>query len=504
MPRAIQAPPAAEFSEAARALLHPRGTYVRGEWVETGAAPIEIIDPSTGTSIGTVEGSGVRGVELAVAAARETFDSGSWSGSPHAERAELLRRLARSLEAHADEFTEFGVRDVGTPVTLSRGLHALSPAAFIDFYAEAALRGPLGGYEESLGLSASPVPTRSTLYREPIGVVAAITAYNFPLLITAFKVGAALAAGCTVVLMPSPQTLTASLAFMRCIEEAGFPPGVVNLVTGGADVGEALTLADGVDMVTFTGSVPVGKSVMMQAARGLKKVVLELGGKSPNILLPSADVQAAVGPSILRFTRNAGQGCGATTRTLVPRDRYDEYAAAAAAFMATLRLGDPRDPSTDIGPLISAAHRERVRGFVDRALDDGADVLAEGTMSHQSNGFFYAPKLLGGVAPESEICQEEVFGPVGVLIPYDSVEHAVSIANGTRFGLNANIWGEASQAERLARSIKAGTVTINGGGADRPDAPWPGTGDSGVGVDRGIAGFSEFFSLRHVQVRLGE
>lgn len=492
----------AVLSADALTLLNTSGTYVDGAWITTGAPQIDMVDPSTGLLFGSVESSGVSGVDAAVAAARRTFDEGSWRTSSPAFRATLLRRLARAIEDHVEEFTQYGVHDVGTPVTLSRTLHALAPASFIDFYAGAALRGPLGGYEESLGISEAAVPTMSTLYREPVGVVAAITAYNFPLLITSFKVGAALAAGCTVVLMPSAQTLAASLAFIRCVEEAGYPRGVVNLVTGLADVGEALTLADGVDMVTFTGSVPVGRAVMAQASRGLKKVVLELGGKSPNILLPSADIATAVGPSILRFTRNAGQGCGATTRTLVPRDRYDEYAAAAAAFMETLRTGDPRDPAVDVGPLISRAHLERVRGFVDRAVADGATVLAEGAVDDTGGGYFHPPMLIGNVTADSEICQEEVFGPVGVLIPYDSVEHAVEIANGTRFGLNANIWGDTDHAEKLARTIKAGTVTINGGGADRPDAPWPGTGDSGVGVDRGIAGFSEFFNLRHVQVRI--
>lgn len=490
------------FSAQAQTLIHPYGTYVKGEWVPTGGAPIEIVDPSTAEVIGAVESSGVTGVKAAVAAAREVFDEGSWRNTTPGHRAELLHRLARSLEQHEAEFTEFGVLDVGTPVSLSRGLHAKSPAAFIDFYAGAALQGPLGGYQESLGLSMGPPASRSTLFREPIGVVAAITAYNFPLLITAFKVGAALAAGCTVVLMPSAQTLTASLAFMKCVEEAGFPPGAVNLVTGGQDVGEALTLADEVDMVTFTGSVPVGKAVMTQAARGLKKVVLELGGKSPNILLPGADVQEAVGPSILRFTRNAGQGCGATTRTLVPQSMYDEYAQAASEFMSTLRVGDPRLPETDVGPLISQAHRERVKGFVDRAVQDGGTILAQGAVDEGLSGFYYPPVLVGGLDASAEICQEEVFGPVGVLIPYQSVDEALAIANGTRFGLNANVWGDRDEAEAFARSIKAGTVTVNGGGIDRPDAPWPGAGDSGIGIDRGIAGFSEFFHLRHVQVRV--
>ena len=480
-------------------MLGELGTYVDGRWIDTGGASIDAVDPATGHVVSTVQSSGLDGVHRATTAARRAFDDGRWSDLSARERAAAIRRLADVIAEHEDEFTELGVVDVGTPVSLSRGLHASAPVKFFDWYADAAITGPLGGYEEGLGLSTEPVTAMSTLYREPIGVVAAISAYNYPLLITAFKLGAALAAGCTAILMPSPQTLLASLAFVRCVEEAGIPPGTVNLVTGLADVGEALTLSDDVDMVTFTGSVPVGRAVMEQASRGLKKVVLELGGKSPNILLPSADVQSSVGPSILRFTRNAGQGCGATTRTLVPRDRYDEYAETAAQFISTLNVGDPWDAATDIGPLISARHRDRVQGYVDRAHAEGAVTLAGGGTTEQNEGFFMNPLLIGGVESTAEICQEELFGPVGVLIPYDTVDDALAIANGTRFGLNANIWGETKDSLALARKLKAGTVTINGGGADRADAPWPSSGDSGVGVDRGMAGFSEFFNLRHVQ-----
>jgi len=342
----------------------------------------------------------------------------------------------------------------------------------------------------------------STLFREPIGVVAAITAYNFPLLITSFKIGGALAAGCTGVLMPSARTVLSSIAFLRCVREADLPPGAVTLVLGEAEVGEALTLAPEVDMVTFTGSVGVGKLVMEQAARGLKRVVLELGGKSPNVLLPGTDIATAVGPSVLRYTRNSGQGCGATTRTLVPRAQYDAYATAAAEFIDGLVVGDPWDDSTDLGPLIRGEHRDRVEGYVDRAVAAGAIVEAGGGRPPIEHGYFMNPALVGGVTNDAEICQEELFGPVGALLPYDSLDEALDIANGTRFGLNANVWGPTDQAMHFARRLKAGTVTINGGGADRPDAPWPGAGESGVGIDRGMEGFREFFHIRHVQFPL--
>jgi len=493
---------ATRLSPGARALLGQADDLVAQGWLRASGAPLDVVDPATGAVVGTVPTSTPGDVTRAVADARAAYDSGVWSDRSPGERSRALRRLTEALDANRDALAEIGTLEVGSPITLSRGLHAGFPVAFFDWWADTALRGPTGGWQEQLPLAEAPVMAMSTLFREPVGVVAAITAYNFPLLITAFKVGGALAAGCTAVLMPSPRTPLSAIAFLACVRDAGLPPGAVSLVIGEAAVGEALTTAPGVDMVTFTGSVAVGRKVMEQAARGLKKVVLELGGKSPNVLLPSADVDAAVGPSTLRYTRNSGQGCGATTRTLVPRDRYERYAAAARDVIAGLVVGDPWDEKTDLGPLIRGDHRDRVQAYVDRALAAGA-VLEAGGGRPDGDGFYLNPALVGGVDNDAEICQEELFGPVGVLLPYDTVEDALAIANGTRYGLNANVWGATDEAMRFGRRLKAGTVTINGGGADRPDAPWPGTGDSGIGVDRGMDGFREFFQVRHVQFPLG-
>jgi aldehyde dehydrogenase (NAD+) len=492
------------LSESTLALLDGSGTYVDGSWRDGAGPPIEVIDPSDGTTVGTLASSSIADVTDAVDAARTAFDDGRWSGLTPAQRSVAISRLADLLEKNAPAFVEIGTLEVGTPVTLSRNLHAAGPISFFRWWSETALRGPQGGWQESLGVSEAPVMTLSTLFREPIGVVAAISAYNFPLLITSFKVGGALAAGCTAVLHPSPRTLVNALAFMRCVEEAGIPPGVVNLVIGEAEVGEALTLAAGVDLVSFTGSVTVGKKVMEQASRGLKEVVLELGGKSPNILLPGVDLEAVVGPSILRYTRNAGQGCGATTRTIVPRDQYDEYAGLAKAYIDTLPVGSAWEEATHVGPVIRAEHRDRIEGYVKRALDSGATMLAGGGRPQVDGGFYLNPALIGGVDNDAEICQEELFGPIGVLLPYDTVEEAIAIANGTRYGLNANVWGPTDEAFAVARRLKAGTVTVNGGGADLPQFPWPSAGESGVGVDRGMDGFREFLKIRHVQVPLGQ
>jgi len=496
---------ATRLSDATRSLLADLDELRSQGWVRASGGAgshLEVVDPAIGEVVGRVPASSAGDVADAVTSARGAFDTGKWSDLKPAERRAALLRLTAELDSHREAFAEIGVLEVGTPISLSRGLHGSAPVAFFEWFAEAALRGPLGGYEEGLPLVEQPVLAASTIFREPIGVVAAITAYNFPLLITAFKVGGALAAGCTVVLMPSPRTVLSAIAFARCVRDAGLPAGSVTVVLGDAAVGEALTTADGVDMVTFTGSVGVGRKVMAQAAQGLKKVVLELGGKSPNVLLPGADVAATVGPSVLRYTRNSGQGCGATTRTLVPRDLYADYVAAAKEFIAGLNVGDPWDPATDLGPLIRGDHRDRVEAYVDRALAGGAVLEAGGGRPSHEGGYYMNPALVGGVAPSAEICQEELFGPVGVLLPYGSAEEALEIANGTRYGLNANVWGQTDDAMRFARKLKAGTVTINGGGADRPDAPWPGVGDSGVGVDRGMEGFREFFRLRHVQYPL--
>jgi aldehyde dehydrogenase (NAD+)/betaine-aldehyde dehydrogenase len=480
-------------------LLKSPASIAAGQRLSGGDGSFDVLDPTTEEVLASIPRAGAGEVDQAVAAARRAFDSGPWATATPRERSDALQRLAATVTAMADEFAQIGSLDVGTPITLSRGLHAGAPAAFLQWFADAALRGPRGSYEHSLGQNHAVVPTTSSLFYEPVGVVAAIAAYNFPLLITAFKVGGALAAGCSVVLMPSPQAPLAAVAFMRAVRDAGIPDGVVNLVLGEREAGTALSEHPGVDMVSFTGSVDVGRQVMVQAAGGLKKVVLELGGKSPNIFLPGADIEAGVPPSVLRFTRNTGQGCGATTRTLVHRDDLDRFITSAATFTDTLSVGDPLDPTTDLGPLISGPHRDRVNGYIERALAGGGTVVAGGGRPSEARGYFINPAIIGGVGNDAEICQEELFGPIGVVLPYDTVEEAVEIANGTRFGLNANVWGPGAEAMTVARKLRSGTVTINGGGADRPDAPWGGYGQSGVGYDRGEEGFREFFQVKHIQ-----
>jgi aldehyde dehydrogenase (NAD+)/betaine-aldehyde dehydrogenase len=402
------------------------------------------------------------------------------------------------MEARGEELAQLLVAEIGSPVKLARALHVGAAVACLRWFAEAARRGPSGGYEQMLPLHDVPILSASLLRREAVGVVASITAYNYPLLLLARKLGGVLASGCTTVVMPSPRAPLSTIAVLRMLDELDIPPGVVNMVAGGPEVGIALTRSPEVDLISFTGSREVGTKILEQAAGSVTRVVLELGGKSPNIVLPGADLDVAVAPSTLRFTLNTGQGCGATTRTLVHEDDVDAWVEASREVMAGLTVGDPRSESTDIGPLIDARQRARVQGYVDRALEAGAEIAAAGTVPG-GPGHFFEPMLVGGVDNESEIAQEELFGPVGVLLPFRTVEEALDIAHRTPYGLNANVWGPVPDALVVARRLRTGTVTINGGGGMRQDVPWGGGGHSGIGREAGEDGFAEFFEVKHVQ-----
>jgi aldehyde dehydrogenase (NAD+) len=427
------------LSDSAKALVAGVETLRAEGWLLAGAPePLDVVEPGTGRAVGSVPTSDRADVTRAVAASRAALE-GDWGRFSPADRGRVLHRLADLVEAHREDFAQLAVLEVGTPITTSRGLHAAFPAMYFRWWAEQAVTGPPGGYEESLGLAEAPGPggapvmAMSLLRREPLGVVAAVVPYNAPLLIASFKVGGALAAGCTCVLLPSVRAPLFSVALLNLAREAGIPAGVLGVVVGDAEVGQALTTEPGVDMVSFTGSVGVGRLVGAQASGTLKKVVLELGGKSPNVLLPSARVEDTVAASSLRYLRNSGQGCGATTRTIVPRELQDAYVDATATFFDTLVVGDPWDPTSDLGPLIRGEHRDRVQGYVDRAIDGGAVLAAGGGKPELAEGYYMNPALISGVTNDSEICQEELFGPVGALVVYDDVEEALAIANDTRF-----------------------------------------------------------------------
>jgi aldehyde dehydrogenase (NAD+)/betaine-aldehyde dehydrogenase len=332
-----------------------------------------------------------------------------------------------------------------------------------------------------------------------VGVVAAISAYNFPILLAVSKMAAALSAGCTTVLMPSPQTPLATLMLGDLVREAGFPPGVVNVIVGGPDISRALTTHKDVDKVSFTGSVSVGRQVALQAAETFKGTVLELGGKSASIVLPGADVGRCALPIHGRYLRNAGQGCMSPTRVLVQRSKLGDFLDASREAYAKIKIGDPWDPATTAGPLISRQHRDRVEGYVTRALAQGARIEIGGGRPDLPRGWYMNSTLIGNVTNEAEIAREELFGPVGVVIPYDTVEEAIAIANDSDLGLGGAVWGPLDEALRVAARIRAGTIAINGTGSLRIDAVLSGWKHSGLGSEWGEDGILEFLEKQHLQ-----
>jgi aldehyde dehydrogenase (NAD+) len=483
-----------------RALALGRGptVLIDGQW-ESGEGDTELtsLNPATGDLLARTRAATPEQAGRAVVAARDALD-GAWGSLKHADRGALLDAFADGLEGHRRELEALVVTELGSPIATTRTMQVGVSIDRIRFFAELARRGPLGGWERHLPYGDGVPISSSVLLWQPAGVVTAITAYNFPLGIAALKVGAALAAGCSVVLSPSPRTFLTTRAFVALALEAGLPPGALNLVTGDAASSAALTTHPDVDVVTFTGSTGVGSLIQAQAARTVKRVVLELGGKSPSVILPGAPLPAAVRASVLRFTRNAGQACGATTRILVPRPALEEVAELARDVVAGLTVGDPWQEDTVVGPLIREEQRDSVEAAVARAVDAGAEILAGGGRPPIDAGYFMNPVLIGSAAEDSEICRHELFGPVAAVLPYDSTEEALRLANATEFGLNAGVWGPTGEAIAFARQIRSGTVAVNGGGPSRPDMPWGGFGLSGIGRDGGEEGFREFLEVQHV------
>lgn len=488
------------LSPAARELIDGATNWIDGAW-EDGeeSQTLTVVNPSTTEEIRTVATASVAQTERAVAAARRAFDAGTWADASPLERSDVLLQLADVMDRHRDELAEIVVTEVGTPIALTRSMQVGMPVANIRWAADMALKGPQGGYEEALPPHLGPPPSSSLLQRVPVGVVAGITGYNFPINSVAWKLGPGLAAGCTLVFKPSPRTPLSTLAFMRLVEKVDLPRGVVNFVLGEGDVGNTLSTHPGVDMVMFTGSLAVGRRIMQAAAHTTKRLVLELGGKSATIVLPGADVEEIVGASVYRFARNAGQGCGATTRTLVPRTLYDGYADAASRFVAGMQVGSPWDERTDLGPLIRAEQRDFVEGHVAAALERGAILVAGGGRPDALPGYFMNAAIVSNVDNSDTICQEELFGPVGALLPYDDIEQALAIAHDSPYGLHAAVFGPPTEAQQLALRLRTGAVSVNGGGFMRPEGPWGGFRLSGFGREMGDDGFREFFQVKHIQ-----
>jgi aldehyde dehydrogenase (NAD+) len=456
---------------------------------------LRVENPATEEELVAIDEASVEQVDEAVAAARRAFDGGVWADPLLRQR--VMLRIADLLEEEQQVFGAALVEEVGTPISLVGPMQMGVPIGVFRYYAEKApvdLARPLG--PDRLGAS------ESVVRYVPVGVVAAIAAYNYPMLLLALKVAPALAAGCTVVIMPSQQTPLATLMFGRLLERAGVPAGVVNIIVGGIEVGQRLTQHPDVDKVTFTGSVAVGRAVMQQAAGTLKGVTLELGGKSAAIILPDADLGRAMQVH-MRYIRNAGQGCMAATRLLVQQERLREFLDASRPVVEGARVGDPWDPEVVAGPLISRAHRERVEAYVERALTAGARIAAGGGRPDMDRGWYMNPTLLSELDNGFEIARDELFGPVGVVIPYRDVDHAMEIANDSSMGLAGFVFGPLDQAQSVAQRMRAGTIYVNGGGAIRMDAPMGGFKQSGIGREYGDEGLRAFLEPQHIQWALG-
>ncbi|MEU3780867.1 aldehyde dehydrogenase family protein [Streptomyces sp900129855] len=456
------------------------GIYLDGAWRPAASQDvIEVVDPAAEQVIARVPAAGAEDVDAAVRAARAALPA--WAATAPAERAARLAGLRDALAARKDEIAETVTAELGSPLAFSQAVHAALPIAVAGSYAELAATH---SFEEKVG--------NSTVHHEPVGVVGAITPWNYPLHQIVAKVAPALAAGCTVVLKPAEDTPLVAQLFAEAVHEAGVPAGVFNLVTGlGPVAGQALAEHPGVDLVSFTGSTAVGKRIAATAGAAVKKVALELGGKSANVILPSADLARAVNVGVANVMSNSGQTCSAWTRMLVHRDQYDtavELAATAAG-----KYGDR------IGPVVSAKQRARVRGYIEQGVAEGARLVAGGPESPRERGYFVSPTVLADVTPDMTVAQEEIFGPVLTILRYEDEADALRIANGTVYGLAGAVWaGDEAEAVAFARRMDTGQVDINGGRFN-PLAPFGGYKQSGVGRELGAHGLTEYLQTKSLQ-----
>jgi aldehyde dehydrogenase (NAD+) len=484
-------------------MLAQENLLVDGKLVPAASGRVfETINPATEEVLGTAADAGAEDLDAAIGAARRAFDSGSWATDP-VFRAGCLRQLRDALVEHAEELRATTVAEVGAPVMLTYGAHLDGPVADLSWAADLA-----ESYEWITDLGESEVmgiKSRRYTRRQPAGVVGAITPWNFPHQINLAKLGPALAAGCTVVLKAAPDTPWCATALGQLIaEKTDIPPGVVNVITSTDHAIGAMLSSDArVDLVSFTGSTATGRAVMRSAADTLKRVFLELGGKSAFIALDDDTLREAMGFAGFSGIVHAGQGCALTTRILLPRRRFDEGVATLAATLEALGAGDPTDPGTVCGPVISARQRDRIEGFLTRAKDAGATLVTGGGRA-RDRGFFIEPTLVVGVDNSAEIAREEVFGPVLVALPYDDEDHAVQLANDSDYGLSGAVYGaDVEQAQAIAARLRTGTVGVNGGLWYGADVPFGGFKQSGIGREMGLAGFEEYTEIQSVAVPAG-
>lgn len=485
-----------KYSTATAASLNrPFQMLIGGAWVnaESGET-LETRNPADGSVITTIPAGDKADIDRAVAAARQALEHASWAGMTPGVRARILWRVAELIEQHAEVFAELETLDNGKPIRASRTLDVPGAAAYFRYWSGWCTK--ISGQTPALDL---PGEFMAMTVREPVGVVGLITPWNYPLLSAASKLGPALAAGCTVVLKPAEQTSLTALRLGELLLEAGLPDGVANIVSGlGIRAGAALAEHPDVDKISFTGSTAVGKSLLVASQGNLKRLTLELGGKSPTIILPDADLDRAIAGAANAIFRNAGQVCAAGSRLYVARHQFEQVVNGIISLAGEYKIGPGMDPETTLGPLVSEKQRDRVLGYVDDAREAGALILSGGRARGES-GYFVEPTVIGRVTPDMKIVQEEVFGPVLTVTPVDDLEDLAALANNTIYGLSASIWTrDISSAYRLARRIRAGTITINSGNVGGPNIPFGGFKQSGWGRENGVPGIENFTELKTV------
>ncbi|MER7425384.1 aldehyde dehydrogenase [Nonomuraea rubra] len=470
--------------------------FIGGEWVApAGTGTIDVISPHTEEIVGRVPDGTAEDMERAVAAAREAFDHGPWPRMTFAERAEVIGRLAAVYNERQGEMAQLITEEMGSPITFSNLAQAPQPLGMLQYYAE--LGKTFQQEEQRPGLF-GPITVR----REPVGVVAAVVPWNVPQFVTMTKVAPALLAGCTIVLKPAPETPLDAYLLAEWAAEAGVPAGVLNIVVAGREVGEHLVSHKGVDKVAFTGSTAAGRRIAAVCGEQLKRVSLELGGKSAAIILDDADLAASMGFLSMASLMNNGQACVAQTRILASRNRYDEVVDAIAGMVSSQAVGDPADATTGIGPLVAKRQQERVEGYIKLGMDEGAKIVVGGLDRPYDRGWYVAPTVFSGVSNDMRIAREEIFGPVLAVIPYEDEADAVRIANDSDYGLAGTVWtADTEHGMEVARQVRTGTYGVNCFMLET-NAPFGGYKASGVGRELGPEGLNSYLEYKTIS-RLG-